>query len=273
MSYTHRVCIAIFTCLSALITSAQPVEAQGPASRYYLTNGDGTILQVAQSGAVVTSWSTASTLYPLAVTNTVKVYNRGSGATGNGFEYTLSGTPTGVTFPWQGGPTGELLDGGTDAFAHNYASEWTGGNGIWQYTLNWTTPVKLFTAPVSPIGITYDRNAGSLWISLDGGNIQQVTNTGTVLSQFNPGPGRWGALAWEPATDTLWAHSNGSGILRQWTKTGTLLQQANIPALSSNIWGGEFSVNIPEPTVLTSAIVGVLLLIGVRQKRRALQNY
>ena len=255
--------------VAVLLVIASAARAVGPSSPYYLTNGDSQILQVGESGAVVNSWSTALDLYPLAVTNTVKLYDRGAGFFGNGLEYTLSGTPTGVTFPWQNGPTGQLLDGATDAVAHNYASEFFGSNGIWQYNLNWQNPTLLFTTSTAPVGVTYDRADGNLWISLDGGNIEQVTNTGQVLSQFFPGSGRWGALAWEPSTDTLWAHDNGTSLLRQWTTSGVLLQTVSVPALSGNIWGGEFSI-VPEPSTFALAALGLLTLgVSVWARRRA----
>ncbi|MHC4416114.1 MAG: hypothetical protein ACYS0G_12605 [Planctomycetota bacterium] len=212
----------------------------GTSGDYYLTNGDSTILQVVNGATIDRSWSTASLLYPLAVVETARVYNRGAGAKDPGIEYQLDGTPTGTTYPWAPGPTGQLLDGGTDGTSRNFAAEFAGGMGVWRYDRNWANPVQLFTRNVSIIGVTFDLINGRLWISLDGGNIQQVANDGTVISEFDPGPGRWGALAWEPETDTLWAHLNSTNTLRQWAKDGTLLQEVAVAGLSGNIWGGEF---------------------------------
>ena len=65
---------------------------------------------------------------------------------------------------------------------------------------------------------------------------------------FNPGAGRWSALAWDPLTDTIWAHRNGTEILRQWSKDGTLLDEVTVSGLSGNIWGGEFQVCLLEET-------------------------
>ncbi|OHB76952.1 MAG: hypothetical protein A2W31_04330 [Planctomycetes bacterium RBG_16_64_10] len=222
--------------------------AAGPTSRYYLTEGDAARLLVVESGAVVDNWTTGSRLLPLAIADTISIYPRSPGFS-DGIEFTLDGTPTGVTYPWQAGPTGQLLDGGTDAAAHNFASEWDGGQGIWQFDLDWTNPTRLFPTTIRTIGITYDIADQTLWIAQDGGMIQRVTNDGTVLSQFDPDGegGRWGALAWEPATDTLWAHRHESDVLRQWDKDGTLLQEVTVPGLVQLplfIWGGEFQTVI-----------------------------
>jgi hypothetical protein len=264
-------------CLSLFITLSfvgQFAIAQGPSSPYYLTDGGtpGPVLQVVQGGAIVDSWSINPYTSALAVTDTVKVYtNRPSSSIhGDGMEYTLAGTPTGVTYPWQPWPdedlfeSGTLLDGGTDGVAYNYAAEFEEYQRIWRYDLDWKTPVPLFSTPVNTIGITYDRSAGTLWISQDEGKIQQVTTTGDVLSEFDPGFGRWTALAWEPATDTLWAHSLLTDILRQWSKDGTLLQEVTVPGLSQNgITGGEFSM-VPEPS---SLVLSIFVLVGLRCSR------
>lgn len=241
----------IYICIALLIVG-QASAVSGPSSPYYLTNGDASILQVGETGVIVDSWTTAFLQYPLAVVDTARVYMR-DGSQGPGLEYTLTGTATGNTYPWQPGPTGQLLDGGTDGVNHNYASDWSaasvGGGSIWQYDRHWNNAVKLFDTVTPLIGVTYDQADDTLWISLDSGNIQQVDLAGNVLDEFYPGVGRWGALAWEPATDTLWAHQNGTGNIAQWSKGGTLLQTVTVPGLSNNIWGGEFQV-IPEPTVI-----------------------
>jgi hypothetical protein len=263
----YSVGIIAFT---AAVAASHIATAQGPASRYYLADADATRLQVVQSGTVVDDWSTVPRLSPLAVSGSVRAYNVGTlspihSFTGPGVEYTLEGLPTGATYPWQQGPTGQLLDGATDGFAWNFAAEWDGQNGIWRYDRGWKNPVRLFTS-YRTIGITYDRSAGTLWISQDFGAIQQVDLAGVILSQFSPGtPGRWGALAWEPSTNTLWAKDNFSATMRQWSKDGTLLQEISVAGLSSNIIGGEFSM-IPEPATFLCLIIGALGLITFAQR-------
>ncbi len=152
--------------------------------------------------------------------------------------------------------------------AHNFAAEWDSPGtsfGVWRFDRNWANPVKLFSTSRGVIGVTYDVSAQSLWISLDLGNIQQVAMDGTVLSQFNPGMGRFSALAWEPATDTLWVYRNEfpdrSNELRQYSKTGTLLQTLIVPGIEGNTFGGEFA--IPAPPGL-----GVLGAAGLLLRRR-----
>jgi hypothetical protein len=164
------------------------------------------------------------------------------------------------------------LDGATDGVAHNYASEYIGTRGIWQYDLDWNSPTRLFSTSTDPLGVTYDQVTHSLWISLDGGNIERVTDNGTILSQFNPGPGRWESLAWEPSTDTLWAHANGTNFLRQWTKAGTALQDVVITDPSFSVfgtWGGEFAIPVPEPSTLVLAALEFLSIAAWGRPRRS----
>lgn len=259
-----------FVAIISVLMAAGNSSAIGPSTPYYLADGGLNSLQVVRSGAIVDRWITKERLYPLAVASTIKAYQINgyySAIYGDGIEYTLEGSPTGRVFPWQDGPQLELLDGGTDAESHNYAIEW---NAVWSFDLNWQNPVLLFRPQAGADGITYDRKASSLWISLYEGNIQQVTLSGSVLNQFDPGPGRWGALAWEPATDTLWAHKVGSSILRQWSKTGVLLEEVSINyaisigRLGVTTFGGEFSV-VPEPASIALATIAFLAM-NVRRR-------
>ena len=247
--------------VTTIFGSVTTVHSAGPTSAYYLTDGDSSTLQVVQTGTIVNAWGTGFTLYPLAVADTVKVYKvqQSVEGGGDGIEYTLSGTPTGATYPWQAGPSELLLDGATDGVSHNYACEFIasevfdGNKGVWQFDLDWKNPVLLFAENALLLGITYDQVDQNIWISKDGGNIQEVAMDGEVLQEFYPGAGRWAALAWEPSTDTLWAiNNNGSSYsMRQWQKDGTLLDEVTIDGLSPNVWGGEFAVPaIPEPSTL-----------------------
>ena len=202
----------------ALFPLCSTTLADGPTSPYYLTDGDAALLQVVELDAVVDSWSTGQRLLPLAIADTISVYPRGPGFA-DGIELTLDGSPTGVTYPWQAGPTGQLLDGGTDAVAHNYAGEWDGGQGIWQFDLDWKDPTLLFTTVSPTIGITYDGEAETLWIAQDGGMIQQVTNDGTVLSEFDPDGegGRW--AHWPGSLPPI--HSGPTGMKAISSASGT----------------------------------------------------
>jgi hypothetical protein len=263
-----KVSRAYVAVAAAVLSCFTSTRALAQTSDYYLSHGEQETLQVVQSGAIVRSWTTAPILYPLAVTDTVKLYDVGNPFTGpamnSGLQYTLQGVPTGVSYPWQNGPTGQLLDGATDGTAHNYASEFIGQQGIWQFDLNWKNPTLLFSTAISPLGVTYDTLDNSLWISIDGGNIEQVTNNGTIISQFNPGAGRWGSLAWEPATNTLWAHANGTNSLRQWSMTGVFLRDVVItdPAFDPfGTWGGEFAIPVPEPASIWLALTAIILFV------------
>jgi hypothetical protein len=264
---------AIAFGFAAVLGSASTAQSAGPSSPYYVTDGDDSGLQVIRSGAIVNAWGTGFTLAPLAVTDTVKVYkhNLSVNGGGDGIEFTLGGTPTGTTYPWQSGPLDQLLDGATDGAAHNYACEFvpselfSGNNGVWQFDLDWKSPTLLFSVNVSLLGISYDRIDQKLWISRDGGNIQEVTLDGTVVREFYPGVGRWTALAWERSTDTLWANNFGSNTFRQWHKDGTLIDEVMIDGLLPFVTGGEFAV--PEPTSVILP-VQIFLVMLVRRGRR-----
>lgn len=136
----------------------------------------------------------------------------------------------------------------------------TGASG--SSTRDWQNPTRLFTLPSSPTGITYDMNTGHPWIAHDGGVIEERTLDGTVISSFPYGTGGIGSLAWEPATATLRGVVNGRDEIRNFSRTGTLLESVNIPGLASNNWGGEFAV--PEPT---TALLLALGAIGALRRR------
>jgi hypothetical protein len=94
---------------------------------------------------------------------------------GTGGQYTLAGTPTGTSWPTTPPLTGELYNAfydGTSDGKHNYTVE--NGNSfrsapkVIATDLNWQNPVGLFSLPGVPadyIGIAYDPQNDSLWIS------------------------------------------------------------------------------------------------------------
>jgi hypothetical protein len=70
--------LAYAIAVAVVFSLAPTTSGSGPSSPYYLSHGERETLQVVQSGVIVNSWTTAPILYPLAVTNTVKLYDVGN---------------------------------------------------------------------------------------------------------------------------------------------------------------------------------------------------
>jgi hypothetical protein len=178
---------------------------------------------------------------PIAVTSTVRTYIEFGGDFGS--EYDLQGNWTGVDYP-DLGPAFQSLDGGTDGVSHNWLASY-GDQAVWEFDLDWANPVQLIPG-IAPTGVTYDKSTGHLWvIDYFTAAIIEYDLAGNALSKFSYGnTGDWlGCLAWEPATDTLWAEVFNSGELRQYDKSGNLLQSVTVPALVGYAWGGEFQID------------------------------
>ena len=259
----------------------------GPTSSYYLdqyaSSGPSTIY-VVQRGSVVTSFATAgsSATYgegSLAVTNVITTDGFGSGlGLGTAGQYTLTGTPTGITHTAQGTPgySGENTYDGTSDGQHNYTVQYSsnvGGGVVIQTDPNWQNPVALFTAPGgsgSNLGIAYDPSNDSLWIAKwSGTTISDYSLSGTLLSSFDTGRGSMAALGYDAADSTLWFSSGQGNTLEQWSTSGTLLQQGTPVGLpSGSFLAGDFATAIPEPASMAMLGAG-LVYLGVIRRRRA----
>src|SRR6187549_1393265 len=91
----HRI---LLTLIAGLLLASE--ASAGPISDYYVVDGDGQRMVVIHGNSIVNSWTMTDNQYPIAVTTTVKAYATYSNNTGA--EYTLTGTPTGTTYPFQG---------------------------------------------------------------------------------------------------------------------------------------------------------------------------
>jgi hypothetical protein len=239
------------------------------APAYYLFDGDNnTAFQVdPETPALVNTFTIFQLGYAVAIVgDDIRVGERDDGT---GFEYTLGGVPTGVSFTG-GANFSQLIDGTGDG-TYNYGVECCAGtNSVMRADLFWRGGTPLFTLPDHGTGITYDSAAGTLWVGLFDGTVRQYTLAGIELSSFSLSvvPA---ALAYEAASDTLWLHPRTGPTLEQYSKTGTLLQTVTIPGWSpENIYGGEI-VNVeqavPEPG--TFGLLGfALAAVAVRRFKK-----
>lgn len=223
-------------------------SASAQTEELYIVDGGSRVISVVQGGAVVRSWVGADVAMPIAVIDTVRTY--GMYSTNSGAEYLPDGTPTGVTYTYQGeSNTGQNIDGGTDGLEYIFLAAWNNG-AIWRFDLDWKNPEVLF-AVSGPTGVTYDSSTGNLWvISFNNQNVTEYDMSGTVISSFSYSTSSaWmGCLAYEASTDTLWATDFSNGTMYQFSKTGSVLQSFVVPGIAGYAWGGEFAVDRGPPT-------------------------
>jgi hypothetical protein len=257
--------IAPLTVAACLLVSS--VAVAGPNRRLYATAPGLDKIYVFGGNHIISSWAKLHPgESPIAVMDTVRTSNQGyqdpEGGGPGGAEYTLSGTPTGATYPgyW------EFYDGTTDG-TYNYSVNYNGN--VYRFDRNWQNPEWIFGSSwgVYTTGITYDPLNNSLWISHYGGNeIENRSLTGAFLSSFNtsPPPSPWGYfsptfLAMDYADGTLWTASRFGNLLYQYDRNGNLLSTQKFtdpatgkPFFGGSLFGGEFKFpsdqfGVPQP--------------------------
>ncbi len=233
----------------------------GPLSPYYLTFDIRERIDVVQGLNIINSWpmwnyhnnNYHNVEFAIAVDTTVRTLGE-HGAGTWGAEYTLGGIFTGNLYL---NNYGHFLDSTTDG-QHNYLIDKNSGN-VLQTDSSYQNPQVLFNASGFAF-ITWDPTNNSLWIANWGGQVENRTLSGTLLSSFNTGisTGQT-ALALDHADGTLWLSEWGNqGWFRQYDKSGNLLQQVYIAGAEFPL-GGEFQ--LPEPGTLgLLGLAGLLLL-------------
>ena len=185
-------------------SSSWAIPFTGPTSPYYLDNYGNQTIDVVQGTNVINSfpwfYDPGCTNFcegSLAVTNVVSTNWFGSyGGSATAGQYTLSGAPTGIGWSGTPPPAGEtsnlFYDGASDG-TYNYTVEYSNyppeTENVIATNLNWQNPVMLFSIPgetsAAYLGITYDPNNNSLWVSgWQTDVIADYSLTGTLLSSF-----------------------------------------------------------------------------------------
>ncbi len=218
-------------CLGGVATHGQEtplviMTAEDPATTWIVQNGE-----------VIDEWGHFERDVILAVRETIRALRFDS--RGVGHEYEMDGTFTGVTYA-PPPVNGQLIDGAAST-DHNYTAEFGGSGTVWQFDSAWEGQRALFATGEDYIGIAYDMSDDTLWLSIDGQGIRNVTLTGETLFEFNPGAGRWGSLAYEQATDTLWMIDNQTSEMRQYDTSGNMLLSQGVVDFG-NIFNAEFPV-------------------------------
>jgi hypothetical protein len=253
----------------AVVALAAADRALAQTDSYYVTDGDEQRGVRMQGGAIDLQWTLTDNQYPLAITDTIKIY--GTYDFNTGAEYDLDGNPTGVTYPFVGG-AGAFLDATTDGQSRNWACSFS-DSGIWQYTQDWDSPTLAFSVPSLPEGVAYDPTSDHLWVARSqaaGASqnlIEEYTTAGQLVSSFvydADQSNRLGGLAWEPSSGTLWGFYNGQNTVVQFSEAGDLLQSIEVQGLASNNWGGEFSMGCKTSLQVQSAIHAPGSTLGVQ---------
>lgn len=259
---------------NALLMSAIMVaDAQaGPISRLYVTDADNNRMDVVQGNAIAFSFNTvfgpgfAINPGPVAVTDTIKTinYNNGGGA-----EYFLNGTATGTTYATPNAQ-GVFTNDGTTDNQHIFTVNRDNGD-VYQMDMDWSNQQTLFTLQAKVSGITYDTASRSLWLSnTDNGKVLNYSLAGLKLGEFDTGVLGLSAAAFDPADKTLWfSVYDGTGTLKQYSRSGSLLSTVVIPGLSGFNLGmdAQFAI-LPEPGGWALLPLGLTLLAGFRNRAK-----
>ena len=245
--------------IAAILLPAGVAAAQ--TTPYFVTDGDSNTAWRIQGGTA-TSFAVPALHYPLAVRSTVLTHHRDDNGSA---EFSLAGVPGATT----AGPSvvgGQQLDGAATS-TNNYAVIYN-TRQIIRSNPDWSGPTVLFTLPPgnSPMAITADSNGDLLIVPDFGSNvIQRYNSAGTLLGSITTTAGELCCLAYEVATDSLWAVDRNTDTVMQINKTtGATISSFNPPGFApGNQFGGEMAAAPPPATVPTLSEWAMILLTGL----------
>ena len=256
---------------TALLVMIASNALANPVSTLYLTYTGAcapayACIAAVQGGSVTsipTVYSSGSNEIPIAVSSDIRTTGFVPGASGG--QYTLGGTATGTSYPYPGIEAYDSTSDGTS----NYLVDYKNG-GVYRTDRDYQNPTLLFSLAPGYLAITYDRSNNSLWIAgwYASTTVSNYSMSGVLLSSFDTGSSDIGALALDPADQTLWMVLNtASGNLQQHSKSGKHLSTGSFVNYTL---GGEFDLGstVPEPSTLLMSGVAALGM-AVRLLRRA----
>jgi hypothetical protein len=270
MNMRTQLTVKLLSAMIALMASFVPNMAVATnITPYYLTDGDAQRMWIINSG-VASEFTTYSIGYPIAVTNSVWLGHRDDN---QAREYSLAGAPTGNTSSG-GNAFSQLLDGTTNGAGTNYGVECCGSpNSVTTAAFNWAGQTALFNISGAGTGIAFDTATNSLFVSTFSNRLQNYTTSGALISDVAL-PFLVSALAYEQATNTLWAYRRGTTSIVQFSMAGALLQTVGVTGanINRNVWGGEMvmgpvQVAAPAPAALALFGFGLVALGAIRRRR------
>jgi hypothetical protein len=222
-----RILCSVIVVVGSLATTA---NGAGPVTEYYLASAEAKICKV-QGGDLLLCWNTpVGNNSAIAVDTSVRTAGAFPGNVGA--EYTLEGQFLGFL------PENEILSGdmwdGTSDGTNNFSVNRITGE-VMRFDLDWTNPQVLFNVTAGDyLGITYDSDTNTLWLSGYGVDIvENYDMAGKLLSGFEvPAPDGGfiplTALALDHADGTLWfGRQEFIGRYYQYSKSGEFLRNSN----------------------------------------------